>query len=280
MFARFHNHINLSRFMLALLFITSALGWSFLAPQPAYAADCQAWYTVQQGETLYRIGLKYDLTWDRITSANNLTNPDRIYAGQVLCIPVTASSSTGGDTVLVTNVEYVKTLTDVFMRGGPGMDFNTLGIVKQGQVILVTGISNDGNWWRVVCLDNTMGNCWITAGAQYTQPTTRQGTPTEPAPKPVVIPTFSIQSVTRDQTVTIQAANFPAGMKFKVLMGPFGSAGVGGDFVTTTDSGPGGSFKATYTIPEKLRGSLLIAIRLEGDSGYYSYNWFWNITAE
>jgi hypothetical protein len=55
---------------------------------------------------------------------------------------------------------------------------------------------------------------------------------------------------------------------------------VNGYEVTTTDSGAGGSFKATYTIPEKMKGSLLIAIRLESTSGYYSYNWFWNTTSD
>jgi LysM repeat protein len=280
MFARNINPINLPRFTLAILFIFSTLGLSFLAPRPAYAAECQAWYTVQRGENLYRIGLKYDMTWDRITSANNLSDPDKIYAGQVLCIPVSVSSSTGDSTVLTTDVEYVKTLTDVYMRGGPGTGYDRLGTVKQGQVILVTGISKDGNWWRVVCFDNTMGDCWITANAQYTQPTTKNGTPTQPTPNPVVVPTISILSVKRDQTVTLQAVDFPAGMKFKVLMGPFGSAGVNGYEVTTTDSGAGGSFKATYTIPEKMKGSLLIAIRLESTSGYYSYNWFWNTTSD
>ena len=280
MFSLFRNRISLSRFTLALLLITSTLGLLFTAPGPAYAANCQDWYTVQRGETLYRIGLKYNMTWDRIASANNITHPDRIYAGQVLCIPVSTSSSTDEATVLSTDVEYVKALTDVHMRVGPGMGYDTMGIVKMGQVIKVTGLSSSGSWWRVVCPDNTIGNCWITAGAQYTQPTTSSGTPITPAPKPVVIPTFSILAVTRDQTVTIQAANFPAGMKFKVLMGAFGTAGINGYYVTTIDSGAGGSFKGTYTIPELLRGSTLIAIRLEGTSGYYSYNWFWNKSTE
>jgi hypothetical protein len=48
--------------------------------------------------------------------------------------------------------------------------------------------------------------------------------------------------------------------------------------VATTDSMDGGEFSATYSIPEELQGEALIAIRLDGDGGYYSYNWFYNYT--
>ena len=250
--------------------------------RPVSGADCQAWYTVQRGDTLYKIGLKYNMTWDRIAAANNIANPNRILTGQVLCIPpAKAPQPTPLPTsASTTSVEYVKTLTDVYMRTGPGMEYSRLGIVKMGKVVKVTGVSSNGLWWRVVCLDGTTGSCWITAGAKYTRPTTASGTSTTPVPtaRPVAIPTFTILSVVRDQSVTIQTANFPAGMQFKVLMGAYGTAGIGGYYVTTLDSGSGGSFKATFTIPSAMHGSRRIAIRLEGTAGFYSYNWFWNNT--
>jgi hypothetical protein len=63
-------------------------------------------------------------------------------------------------------------------------------------------------------------------------------------------------------------------------MGKYGTLGIGGTVVTTTDSGDGGTFTATYNIPEKFKGSYRVAIRLESpDSGYYAYNWFYNNTA-
>lgn len=265
------------------LVLFSALLWE---ARPARSADCQAWYTVQRGDTLYKIGLKYNMTWDRIATANHIANPNKIYAGQVLCIPTAAQPQPTPipTTAASTSVEYVKTLTDVYMRTGPGMEYSKLGIVKMGQVVKVTGVSINGLWWRVLCLDGTVGSCWITARSKYTKPTTAPGaTPVStpvPTPKPVVIPTFKIQAVVRDQTVTIQTANFPAGMQFKVYMGPYGTKGIGGYYVTTTDSGAGGSFTATYSIPAALHGSYRIAIRLEGSAGYYSYNWFYNNTTK
>ena len=92
----------------------------------------------------------------------------------------------------------------------------------------------------------------------------------------LVIPTFSITAVDRDNSVTIKAQNFPANDDFKVTMGAYGTLGIGGTVVANQNSGTG-SFTATYTIPAGLAGSTRIAIRLQSPtSHYYSYNWFWN----
>ena len=99
-----------------------------------------------------------------------------------------------------------------------------------------------------------------------------------PVPTPFVIPTFSILSVVANKTVTIRTANFPANQKFDVLMGPIGTRGVNGTFITTTNSVVGGSFTATYNIPANLGGARQIAVRLQSASGYFSYNWFFNNT--
>jgi hypothetical protein len=96
----------------------------------------------------------------------------------------------------------------------------------------------------------------------------------------VGIPTFSISSVVKDSTVTIATSNFPAGVVFTVRMGAYGTAGIGGTVITTTNSGSGGSFSATYNIPAGLVGAGRIAIRMEATTGgFFAYNWFWNSTA-
>ncbi|HCS38802.1 MAG TPA: hypothetical protein DIW44_04360 [Anaerolineaceae bacterium] len=89
------------------------------------------------------------------------------------------------------------------------------------------------------------------------------------------IPTFSISSVVKDQSVTISAVNFPPGQVFTVRMGAFGTMGIGGTTITTFNSGNGGSFTATYPIPAAIAGSAQLAIRLE-TGYYYAFNWFWN----
>jgi hypothetical protein len=90
-------------------------------------------------------------------------------------------------------------------------------------------------------------------------------------------PYFNIMEVVKDQTVTIQAFNFPANDSFRVTMGPYGSYGINGVVVATTNTGSSTSFTATYTIPSTLVGSERIAIRLQSPtSGFFAYNWFWN----
>jgi len=102
---------------------------------------------------------------------------------------------------------------------------------------------------------------------------------TGPTPAPFVTPTFSIQSVVANSTVTIKTANFPANDTFIVLMNFMGTRGVGGTQVASIDTGAGGTLTMTFNIPASLAGQQQIAIRLESPtSGYFSFNWFWNNT--
>jgi LysM repeat protein len=54
-------------------------------PQPAGA--CPPTHTVQSGENLYRIALRYGLTYQQLASANGIADPNRISVGTVLNIP-------------------------------------------------------------------------------------------------------------------------------------------------------------------------------------------------
>jgi len=48
---------------------------------------------------------------------------------------------------------------------------------------------------------------------------------------------------------------------------------LGGPLSARTDSGAGGSFAALYNIPDALKGSAMIAIRMDSPQGYYSFNY-------
>ncbi|MGD2157443.1 MAG: hypothetical protein PVG32_11270 [Anaerolineales bacterium] len=121
------------------------------------------------------------------------------------------------------------------------------------------------------------GSMWIAMGAPQTGPGTGAALKVSTAG---VIPTFAITAVEEDVSVTIQTDNFPADDTFVVTMGAMGTRGIGGVQVATTDSGDGGRFTKTYSIPSKLHGAYQIAIRLESPtSGYYAYNWFYNSDA-
>jgi hypothetical protein len=88
------------------------------------------------------------------------------------------------------------------------------------------------------------------------------------------VPTFSIVSVVRDQSVTIQTYNLPPNDKFDVTMGKMGTQGIGGTKVAQVDSGSGGSKSYTFSIPSWLAGHYKISIRMQSPfSGYYAYNY-------
>lgn len=89
-------------------------------------------------------------------------------------------------------------------------------------------------------------------------------------------PSFDVTDVIKDTSVTIYTYNFPANKSFTVLMGEVGTEGIGGIDAGTSDSGSGGSYEDTFSIPAELKGEPAIAIRLESTDGYFSYNWFTN----
>jgi len=111
---------------------------------------------------------------------------------------------------------------------------------------------------------------------------------TSPQPSPTAtpapagysgFPTFSIESVVKDKSVTIKTDNLPPNDTFAVTMGEMGTKGVDGIEVAATNSGAGGAQTFTYSIPASLAGSSQIAIRMESpNTGYFAYNWFWNTT--
>lgn len=51
------------------------------------AASLPATHTVAPGETLYRIGLQYNISWSTLAEYNNLGNANQLIVGQVLNIP-------------------------------------------------------------------------------------------------------------------------------------------------------------------------------------------------
>jgi murein DD-endopeptidase MepM/ murein hydrolase activator NlpD len=71
----------LSVLLLCLVFVTPALAAPVAQTQTGEA------YIVQQGDTLLSIAITYDVTVDELLAANQLTNPNLIFAGQKLLVP-------------------------------------------------------------------------------------------------------------------------------------------------------------------------------------------------
>jgi LysM repeat protein len=60
-------------------------------PQPTPSPHTETTYIVRAGDNLYRIGRIYGISWVQIAEANGLVNPNQIFVGQELKIPVEAS---------------------------------------------------------------------------------------------------------------------------------------------------------------------------------------------
>jgi hypothetical protein len=150
-----------------------------------------------------------------------------------------------------------------------------LGLDGKDEAILYVNYRLDGSlYWHGILVAK--------GGFAELNPVTVQNPPTplprndQPTVYEQVFPTFSIVEVVEDGTVTIETKDFPANTKFFVRMGKMGTKGIDGILVDTINSKRGGTFTVTFNIPRKLHGEKKIAIRLESNNGYFSYNWFDN----
>jgi predicted secreted protein len=91
-------------------------------------------------------------------------------------------------------------------------------------------------------------------------------------------PYFYITAVDKATSVTINEYNFPPNKTFNVRMNWMFTRGIAGTIVETVTSDASGVLSdTTYAIPDFLKNSYKIAIRLESTTGgYYAYNWFYN----
>jgi LysM repeat protein len=71
-----------------MLVLAATASVTVAAPQTAYT--CVAYHTVKFGDTLNSISRLYNVSVQALMAANNIYNPNLIYAGQTLCIPGTA----------------------------------------------------------------------------------------------------------------------------------------------------------------------------------------------
>ncbi len=94
---------------------TTDSGGDAAAAAPAEtSATIPATHTVAAGENLYRIGLKYGISWVAIANANNLANPNILTVGQVLNLP-------GASTPTPTPTPSPQTETTYIVRAGDNL---------------------------------------------------------------------------------------------------------------------------------------------------------------
>ncbi|MBN1966086.1 MAG: LysM peptidoglycan-binding domain-containing protein [Anaerolineae bacterium] len=121
------------------------------------AAQSGSQHVVQRGETLFRIALRYGLTVETLVYANNLANPNQIYAGQVLNIPTPGATanpvpdSTGGD----------QTVAAPTPTSAP-----VYHIVQAGETLARIAASYGVNWTDLAAANNIANPNHILVGQQ------------------------------------------------------------------------------------------------------------------
>ena len=89
-------------------------------------------YTVQAGDTLSGIAEEYGTTVNTLVALNGISNPNLIYVGQVLKIPVSGSESTSNSTVTTYTVQSGDTLSGIALKFGTTVN----------HLVAINGISN------------------------------------------------------------------------------------------------------------------------------------------
>ena len=245
--------------LLAFIVLILLSGFIYIpaSAAPSSALTCTMTHTVKSGETLKKIAKKYQVSWRWLAVINDLSG-ERVRTGQKLCVQLTDSDKVQAACTQVHTVKRGENLSRIARQYGVTVQF----------LVRINGLDDPSH---------------IYAGNRLCVKT-RAGSGPSPAPPPSnvtgLIPTFSIASVARNDTVTIRTHNFPASDSFDVRMGKMGTRGVNGILAGTIESGKGGSFVVTLQIPPALAGLKQVAIRLESpDSGYFAYNWFYNSNA-
>jgi peptidoglycan-N-acetylglucosamine deacetylase len=132
----------------------------------AASGSCPANYTVQTGDNLFRIALKFNLTVAQLATANGIANPEFIVVGTVLKIPSCTGSvpaTTGGATGTPTG-GGAGTTTGLKPVTGDTVDTNgdILHTVKSGENLFRIALTYGMSWQKVATYNGiTDGNAIV-----------------------------------------------------------------------------------------------------------------------
>lgn len=104
-------------------------------------------YTVERGDTLRRIAKEHDVSLSALIEANNISNPDLIYPGQVLTIP--GKNGKGSVTHIVSRGETLNGIANKYSSSVRGIasanNISNPNLILIGQRILIPAGSGGGS---------------------------------------------------------------------------------------------------------------------------------------
>lgn len=143
-------------------------------------ADTES-YLVQPGDTLFQIGLRFDVDWREIQQVNHLTGT-WIYPGQTLLIPTSAEDPTNaGDTT------PTETAPSESAISGAAVSPPT-HTVQRGETLGAIALRYGLTWQELAAANDLANPHWISVGQVLVLPsdaaTTPELTPSTPEPTP------------------------------------------------------------------------------------------------
>jgi hypothetical protein len=166
--------------------------------------------------------------------------------------------------------------------GNAGIDGIVVGEIKTGtgadfEATLKFPAELKGVSTISVRLESTTGG-WY-AYNWFTNKSSSVAGPTTPSTNPqTVSPAVKLYGLDAGKA-TFRVTGFPANVNFNVRIGPFFNFWKGGSDVVTINSGKGGTFDFTVTLPTGLKAGELTTIRMDSVGGsvhYVAYNAFKN----
>jgi LysM repeat protein len=133
-------------FIIGLIFVISS--GLVVNQSEAQTGGCSTTHTIQRGETLFRIAVRYKTTVADLQARNSISNPNRIYAGQQLCISggfVPPMTPIPGNQV---GLGTVSTWA-LNVRYGAGIQYPIIRQIVRGETFPTLGRSSDGLWYQI-----------------------------------------------------------------------------------------------------------------------------------
>lgn len=225
--------MNVKRISLVFLVLFFSLG---LVVKPAQASSCTQYHTVQRGEYLAKIAREYGVSWRWLAEINNLANPNRLFAGQKICVETT---------------------------GAPDLVCTQSHTVKRGEwlakIARLYGIS-----WRWLAEINNLANPNRLLVGQVLCVELGEGSPTQPG----VDPALTVLAVSRNESVKLRLVDFPAKERFNVYMYEYGDDPDNGLLIDNIKSGNGNK-QVILEIPEEFHGISRLTVRMESPTSHY-----------
>ncbi len=192
-------------------------------------------YTVQSGDTVQSIATRFDVTTDALLQYNGIIDPNRIFRGQVIKIPIGVVTPpathlvqpgetlqwiaerynvTAESIIEINNITNISRLTvgqvlDLPATGGPSI-FTTEHIVQPGQTLREIGELYGISWEELASVNNLANPNLIQVGQTLIVPAFG----TTPAPEPVVVapttPVTQPATQTQLQTYVVQVGDNPS----------------------------------------------------------------------